>query len=83
MFPVQQPHSLVPRPRRLVAGRRRVSRMARISRQPRLVVVSIRIFLGLVDAARIAVVHRDLKLPRPLYATVREGRLGFVAPIGK
>ena len=57
--------------------------MARIPRQPRLIVVSIRIFLGLVHAARLAVVHRDLKLPRPLYATVREGLLGFVAPVGK
>lgn len=77
----KHPSSRVPGPRRLVAVA--VSWVARVPRQPRLVVSSVRELLGLVHAARIAVMHRDLELPRPLYGPAGEGRLGLVAPVGE
>lgn len=75
-----QVSSRLSRPSRLVAVP--VSRVSWVPRQPRLV-VPVRVLLGLVHAARIAVVHRDLKLSRPLYAPTRERRLRIVAPVGE
>lgn len=56
--------------------------MSRVPRQPRLV-VPVRVLLGLVHAAVVAMVHRDLELPRPLDGPAGELSLWFVAPVGE